>query len=180
LSKSGHRFCQQVVRFSFGGVRLVAQPSIGSPMHAPRLLRKRLQRVVAPAEPHLDLLCSAPCASSPAVPQRPTCTVASGGAVADREPAEASSRCAEPLRAAVESRRSRAGPNGTADARRAAAARGSPVAYGAKARNAGPTSRAEAGSRRRTAGWFGSTGDRPAAARRATSRLPCARAGRPG
>jgi hypothetical protein len=30
-------------------------------MHAPRLLRKRFQRVVAPAEPHLDLLRSAHC-----------------------------------------------------------------------------------------------------------------------
>jgi hypothetical protein len=63
LSKSGHRFRQQVVRFSLGGMRLVAQPPIGSPMHAARLLRKRLQRVVAPAEPHLDHLRSAPCAS---------------------------------------------------------------------------------------------------------------------
>ena len=63
LSKSGHRFRQQVVRFSLGGMRLFAQPLIGSPVHAARLLRKRLQRVVAPAEPHLDHLRSAPCAS---------------------------------------------------------------------------------------------------------------------
>jgi hypothetical protein len=33
-----------------------------------RLLRKRLQRVVAPAEPHLDLLCPAPRASSGNLP----------------------------------------------------------------------------------------------------------------
>jgi hypothetical protein len=45
---------------------------------------------------------------------------------------------AEPVRAAAEFRRSGAGPNGTAAARRSAAARGSPVAYGAKACNAGP------------------------------------------
>jgi hypothetical protein len=32
-------------------------------MHAARLLRKRLQRVVAPAEPHLDHLRSAHCAA---------------------------------------------------------------------------------------------------------------------
>jgi hypothetical protein len=31
-------------------------------MHAPRLLRQRFQRVVAPAKPHLDLPCSAHCA----------------------------------------------------------------------------------------------------------------------
>jgi hypothetical protein len=63
LSKSRKRFRQQVVRISHGGVRLVAQPQVGSPMHAARLLRKRLQGVVAPAEPHLDHLRSAPCAS---------------------------------------------------------------------------------------------------------------------
>jgi hypothetical protein len=50
-------------RFSLGGMRLVAQPPIGSPMHSARLLRKRLQRIVAPAEPHLDHLRSAHCAS---------------------------------------------------------------------------------------------------------------------
>ena len=44
-------------------MRLLAQPLIGSPMHAARLLRKRVQRVVAPAEPHLDHLRSAHCAS---------------------------------------------------------------------------------------------------------------------
>jgi len=61
LSKSGHRFRQQAVCISVGSTRLLAQPPIGSPMHAPRLLRKRFQRVVAPAEPHLDLLRSAHC-----------------------------------------------------------------------------------------------------------------------
>ena len=50
LSKSGHRFRQQAVCISVGSTRLLAQPPIGSPMHAPRLLRKRFQRVVAPAE----------------------------------------------------------------------------------------------------------------------------------
>jgi hypothetical protein len=60
--KSGHRFHQQGVGFSVGGIRLCAQPLIGSPMHSPRLLRQRFQRVVAPAKPHLDLLCSAYCA----------------------------------------------------------------------------------------------------------------------
>ena len=61
LSKSGHRIRQQAVCISVGSTRLLAQPPIGSPMHAPRLLRKRFQRVVAPAEPHLDLLRSAHC-----------------------------------------------------------------------------------------------------------------------
>ena len=60
--KSGHRTHQQGVGFSVGGIRLCAQPLIGSPMHAPRLLRQRFQRVVAPAKPHLDLPCSAHCA----------------------------------------------------------------------------------------------------------------------
>ena len=32
---SKHRFRQQVVRFSLGGMSLVAQPPIGSPMHIP-------------------------------------------------------------------------------------------------------------------------------------------------
>jgi hypothetical protein len=41
LSRCGDRFRQQVVRFSLGGMRLVAQPPIGSPVHAARLLRKR-------------------------------------------------------------------------------------------------------------------------------------------
>ena len=63
LSKSGHRFRQQAVCISVGSTRLLAQPPIGSPMHAPRLLRKRFQRVVAPAEPHLDLLRSPHCPS---------------------------------------------------------------------------------------------------------------------
>jgi hypothetical protein len=63
LSKSGHRFRQQADCISVGSMRLVVQPPIGSPMHAARLLRKRLQRVVAPAEPHLDHLRSAHCAS---------------------------------------------------------------------------------------------------------------------
>jgi hypothetical protein len=62
LFSSGDRFRPQILRFSLGGVGLVAQPHIGSPMHAARLLRKRLQRVVTPAKPHLDHLRSAPCA----------------------------------------------------------------------------------------------------------------------
>src|ERR1700732_902820 len=45
------------------GAALSQSPPIVSPIHAARLLRKRLQRVVAPAEPHLDLLCPALCAS---------------------------------------------------------------------------------------------------------------------
>jgi hypothetical protein len=61
--KSGHRFRQQGVGFSVGSMRLFAQPLIGSPVHAARLLRKRVQRVVAPAEPHLDHLRSAHCAT---------------------------------------------------------------------------------------------------------------------
>jgi hypothetical protein len=60
--KSGHRTHQQGVGFSVGGIRLCAQPLIGSSMHAPRLLRQRFQRVVAPAKPHLDLPASAHCA----------------------------------------------------------------------------------------------------------------------
>src|ERR1700674_2599445 len=60
--KSGHRFRQQAVCISVGSMRLLAQPLIGSPMHAARLLRKRFQRVVVPAEPHLDHLRSAHCA----------------------------------------------------------------------------------------------------------------------
>jgi hypothetical protein len=39
--KSGHRFRQQGVGFSVGSMRLFAQPLIGSPVHAARLLRKR-------------------------------------------------------------------------------------------------------------------------------------------
>jgi hypothetical protein len=61
--KSGHRFRQQAVCISVCSMRLLAQPLIGSPMHAARLLRKRFQRVVAPAEPHLDHLRSAHCAT---------------------------------------------------------------------------------------------------------------------
>jgi hypothetical protein len=63
LSRCGDRFRQQAVCFSLGGMRLVAQSPIGSPMHATRLSRKRFQRVVARAEPHLDLLRSAHCPS---------------------------------------------------------------------------------------------------------------------
>jgi hypothetical protein len=60
-----------------------------------------------------------------------------------------SPRRAEPVSAAAESRRSGARPNRTAEARRAAAASGSSCfACGAEARNAGRTSRTEAGSRR--------------------------------
>src|SRR5271167_1782459 len=58
-----HRLRQPALCISVGSTRLLAQPLIGSPMHAARLLRKRLQRVVAAAEPHLDLLCPALCAS---------------------------------------------------------------------------------------------------------------------
>src|SRR6202040_1619946 len=47
---------------SVGSMRLLAQPLIGSPVHTARLLRKRVQRGVAPAEPHLDHLRSAHCA----------------------------------------------------------------------------------------------------------------------
>jgi hypothetical protein len=47
---------------SLGGIRLVTQTPIGSPMHAARLSRKRFHRVVAPAELHLDHLRSARCA----------------------------------------------------------------------------------------------------------------------
>jgi hypothetical protein len=44
---------------TYTGPRGFGQPLIGSPMHAVRLLRKRLQRVVAPAQPRLDHLRSA-------------------------------------------------------------------------------------------------------------------------
>jgi hypothetical protein len=40
LFKSGDRFRPQILRFSLGGIRLVAQPQIGSPMHTARSARK--------------------------------------------------------------------------------------------------------------------------------------------
>jgi hypothetical protein len=70
-------------------------------------------------------------------PSFPMLTTAPGSDVAP-------SRRAEPVRAAVESRRSRADPNGTS--RRAAPSPG--FACGAEARDAGRASRAEASSRR--------------------------------
>ena len=60
--KSGHRLRQQALCMIVGSTRLLAQPLIGSPMHAARLLRKRFERVAAAAEPHLDHLRSAHCA----------------------------------------------------------------------------------------------------------------------
>jgi len=64
-------------------------------------------------------------------------------------PGQYSSHCRSRPRALLPAAAT-AGPNGTAEARRAAAASGSPsFACGAEARNAGRTSRAEAGSRRR-------------------------------
>jgi hypothetical protein len=85
--------------------------------------------------------------------------------------AEASSRRrAETVRAAVASRRSRAGPNGTAESRRGAPSGSPDFACGAEARNAGRPSRAEpvraaAEFRRSGAGPNGTAARRAAAAR---------------
>jgi hypothetical protein len=48
LSRCGHRFRQQAVCIGVGGMRLVAQPPIGSPMHAAGFLRKRFDGVLLP------------------------------------------------------------------------------------------------------------------------------------